>query len=115
MVLDYFFEGTDPSYIVRQKIIAELLVDGKVVGIAETFVGEVFSARSKGVTKTISVGQMTMLCEKVEKGNNKSIEFTPSVKNLNVSTSWFCFGTKSALFRIYKIKKTGDEYLLYES
>ena len=57
---------------------------------------------------------MILKCEKVERGNNKLIEFDITANDLP-SDSWFlCFGSTSPMFRLYKIKNN-SEYLLYES
>lgn len=91
----------------------------EVLGESSATVGEIFSARNKGIDKAIErggdrIGTLNFKGEKIERGTNKYVEFNLFGRNLDVGSYFLCFGEGGAHWKLYKVKNN-EEYLLYES
>ena len=60
------------------------------------------------------IGELHLKCEKVDRGSQRIIEFDVLSRNLDVGTSFLCFGEGGAHFKLFKIKRN-EEYMLQES
>jgi hypothetical protein len=63
----------------------------------ETTVGEIFNGRDKGIVKEIDnngemTGEMLLRCEMMERGCQRYVEFDLLTRNLDVGSSFLCFG-----------------------
>lgn len=60
------------------------------------------------------IGEMHLVCEKVDRGTQSFIEFDLVTRNLAVGSSFLCFGEGGAHWKLYKVKRN-EEILLHQS
>lgn len=88
-------------------------VNQRLLGVVEAIVGQIYKSQSKGILKQIAQGgyrsgELYLKCEKMNRKSQKFIEFSLVGRNLDVGTSFLCFGEGSAHWKLFKLKSFED-------